>query len=519
MINTKYEMKKFITEHWLICLITLIAGMMRFYALSGKSFWVDEVIASLVSSKPLDRIFMLRVEDVSPPFRDYLAHFMFAIFGKGEFALRFPSAFFGTLSIPLLYFIGMKWFHKSTGIIAAILLTISPYFLHHSQDGRMYPMFIFFSISGFILLLLALEKEQKTIWYWVGFIFITALNIYTTYFAFWALISQLTIAIMLIIWRKITEKRPMKLVWLKLGAIALCLVVILILYLPWLPVLGGFISKHIHAPLPYKYTFTVTPQEKEIADNNFPFRARLGWQFIKDMIFDYGVPNDAAYFYLFWFIIGLIIALYRSPKFAWIIILWILIPLVILFAPPTKVLFFTRYISFIMPIYLIGIAYGISAFSEYWCRPTGKESKFIQTYIPYIGSAIILFLFILFTIMPIKTYYQTEKQNWRGAVSYLAAETNIDDAVLVGPYNAKWCVLYYFPQKRVKIIEKINTVEGLERICAENPRVWFITAYYRYYEFRQPEFFDWLEQHCQQPKIFPGTTPSDTIYVFQYGRK
>ena len=130
MLNLKYKIKEFIYEHWIICLITLIAGIMRFYSLSGKSFWVDEIIATLVSSRPLDRIFAIRVDDVTPPFRDYLAHFLFQIFGRGEFALRLPSAFFGTLSIPLIYYFGKKWFNKITGIIAAILLTISSYHLY-----------------------------------------------------------------------------------------------------------------------------------------------------------------------------------------------------------------------------------------------------------------------------------------------------------------------------------------------------------------------------------------------------
>jgi hypothetical protein len=48
---------------------------MRFYALSGKSFWVDEIIAALVSSKPFDRIFAIRATDITPPFRDYLVHY------------------------------------------------------------------------------------------------------------------------------------------------------------------------------------------------------------------------------------------------------------------------------------------------------------------------------------------------------------------------------------------------------------------------------------------------------------
>ncbi|MCX7919735.1 MAG: glycosyltransferase family 39 protein [bacterium] len=516
MIHIKFEIKKFLFEHWLICLITVIAAGMRFYALSEKSFWVDEIIATLVSSRPIDRIFAIRVDDVTPPLRDYLAHFLFLVFGRGEFALRLPSAVFGTASIPLLYFIGYKWFNKSTGIIAAILLTISPFFLHHSQDGRMYPMFIFFSISSLFLLLLAIEKEKKTWLYWLGFIVVTALNIYTTYFAFWALIAELVIAVIFIIVQKISNKQQKPFLWKKIGALMFCLIVIMVLYLPWLPVLIDFIAKNIHAPLPYKYTFKVSPTEKEIANTLYPFRVWFGQSFFEDLLEKYGVVSYGAYLYLLFYLIGIFAAFDRNPKYAMVLILWFIIPLIILFSPPAKVLFFPRYISFIMPLYLLGIAYGIGITSERITRKLFRGKS--KSYLPVTGF--IMLLFALVVVKPIADYYRTEKQNWRGAVEYLASHAENNDIIVVGPYNAKWCVLYYVPpeaeSKQIQLVEKCNTVKELQRLCAKHSRVWFITAYYRYYEYRTPQYFDWIEQHFGPPVIFTGKTDSDNIYVFLY---
>ncbi|MDI6784373.1 MAG: glycosyltransferase family 39 protein, partial [bacterium] len=319
-------MQTFFREHWFIIIITVIAGLMRFYQLSGKSFWVDEIIATLVSSRPLDRIFAIRATDVTPPLRDYLAHLLFLIFGKGEFALRLPSAFFGTASIPLLYFIGKKWLNKPTGVIAAILLTSSPFHLQHSQDGRMYPMFIFFSLATLVFLLSALQRDKSKHWFWLGFIIMTILNIYTTYFAFWVLITEIIIAGVWLIWQKIEEQKTYRWYGKQLLGLGLSLIIIGILYLPWLPVLGEFIEKNIHAPLPYKYTFKVAPGEKEIANMLYPFRVWFGQDFFQEMLEKYGVPGWGAYIYLAIFLGGVAMAFDRQPKFATVLTLWVLVP-------------------------------------------------------------------------------------------------------------------------------------------------------------------------------------------------
>ncbi|MDI6784372.1 MAG: hypothetical protein QME64_09800, partial [bacterium] len=184
--------------------------------------------------------------------------------------------------------------------------------------------------------------------------------------------------------------------------------------------------------------------------------------------------------------------------------------------PPTKVLFFPRYISFIMPFYLLGTAFGVAVVSERLGKKfNGNPQKLRMGF-----AGLMVLMLLMVSVKPDKEYYQTEKQNWRGAVKYLTAQARDNDIILVGPYNAKWCVLYYVPpeaqSKQVRLIEKCNEVKELKQLCADNSRVWFITAYYRLYEFRKPAYFDWIEQQFEKPTIFPGRTANDSIHVFFY---
>src|SRR5207253_1198042 len=130
-------MKKYI----LICLliVTLLGGFLRFYQLGKlpKSLNVDEVSIgynaySILKTgkdeygKPFPLTFK-SLGDYKPPFYIYLVAPSIAIFGLNEFAVRFPSAFFGTLTIPALFLlIQFLTKNKFLAFLGAFLLTISP---------------------------------------------------------------------------------------------------------------------------------------------------------------------------------------------------------------------------------------------------------------------------------------------------------------------------------------------------------------------------------------------------------
>src|SRR5208283_3996683 len=131
----------------------------------------------------------------------------FKLFGVNEASLRLFPAIFGVLGIWLIYLITKKWFDEKIAIIVAFLMTISTFDLSNSQDGRMYMIIIFCSLAGFYCLYQSFYSEKKRLHYWIGFTIWNTFNIYLSYFGFWALMSQILIALVWILWDGFTNKK------------------------------------------------------------------------------------------------------------------------------------------------------------------------------------------------------------------------------------------------------------------------------------------------------------------------
>ncbi len=73
--------------------------------------------------------------------------------GHSEFALRFLSAWFGALSVALLYRLGRELgFGRAPATLGAALLAVSPYAVWHSQDARMYSISMALTLASTLLL-------------------------------------------------------------------------------------------------------------------------------------------------------------------------------------------------------------------------------------------------------------------------------------------------------------------------------------------------------------------------------
>jgi hypothetical protein len=93
------------------------------------------------------------------------------------------------------------------------------------------------------------------------------------------------------------------------------------------------------------------------------------------------------YLYIFFFLAGVKNLLNKKPKIRVGISLWFLIPLIITFAPPAKALFFNRYISFMMPVYIMTVGIGLIACLDgfYKLQPQNKipEGAFIFPHVDF----------------------------------------------------------------------------------------------------------------------------------------
>lgn len=119
--------------------VTATAAILRFHRLGGQSIWNDEIFTWRAVILPLQEI-QPHLHGVHPPLFFYLTHLTVLLFGTDEWQLRLISAIAGTLTIGIVHYLGSKYLGSPAGLLAALLLMISPLHLAYSQEARPYAL-------------------------------------------------------------------------------------------------------------------------------------------------------------------------------------------------------------------------------------------------------------------------------------------------------------------------------------------------------------------------------------------
>lgn len=182
----------------LVILITTIGFFLRFYNLGFNSLWLDEASTlTFATAGSFWDIWSLTVTvEPNPPLFHWIEYFMLS-FGNSEFVLRFIPALAGTITIPVMYFMGKEFIDENGGIISAALFAISPFLILYSQEARAYSLLLLFIALGILFYLRAMKNSESKDWilfaifmslaFWTHFytaIVLLGLIIYTLYIAF-----------------------------------------------------------------------------------------------------------------------------------------------------------------------------------------------------------------------------------------------------------------------------------------------------------------------------------------------
>ena len=95
-----------------------------------------------------------------PPLYVWLTSLSFALFGVTEFAARFFSAFFGGLTILVIYRIGRNLQSKHLGFLAAMIYALNPFVTVFARQGQFDTTLVFF-LSLCILLYQRMEADNR----------------------------------------------------------------------------------------------------------------------------------------------------------------------------------------------------------------------------------------------------------------------------------------------------------------------------------------------------------------------
>jgi hypothetical protein len=221
----------FLNHKYLLWLVILMAFALRIINLDFQSLWLDEIYSMNMANpqNSIADIYALSqtVDPLSVPYFIIL-NISCKVFGFTAIPVRFVSVLFGVLGVFFIYKLGTEIRNKTTGFIAAALLTFNYFHLFYSQEARVYTMFMAFTCLSFFYFIRFLKKPNSLNAVYYGLAALAM--ILSHFFGLFALVSQSVIVLLALLYNNVALKDM-----LRYGSVSVLIVVIG--YLPIIPVL------------------------------------------------------------------------------------------------------------------------------------------------------------------------------------------------------------------------------------------------------------------------------------------
>ncbi len=230
--------------------VVLLAAAMRLWGLGRESLWLDEATSLMLARLPVREIAAWTALDLHPPLYYALLRAWISL-GQSEAAVRGLSALASVLTVVVVCHLGYDLFDRPTGLIAGLLLAVSPYAIWYGQEARMYALLalLLTALVWLALRVLGDPQPRGARWLaWIGYVLAGAAALYTHYYAFFGLGIANLLFVYLALRRRLDKRR----VWKWLAAQA----AVALLFAPWLPTLlalvrggsGGWLGQAAERP-------------------------------------------------------------------------------------------------------------------------------------------------------------------------------------------------------------------------------------------------------------------------------
>lgn len=410
--------------------ILLLAMFLRLWALDAKSLWQDEIFTAAIASTEntvfeVATIPLYNTALPAPPLYFLITHFLLYI-ADNDFLLRFPALVFGVLGVAMTYCLGARLFGKSEGLSGAFLLALSPFHVRYSQDARFYTLLVFLSVCSLYWFYRGIiDKDRKAL---TGFVICSVLNLYNQLFALLVLLAQTVFVAGLWLWEALpkmaryraTERggdseRSAGIFDRSTGlAFVVGLAIIALSYVPMVPHLLRGLSgaKGLGAAVTRGMSFTASFLIR-VLDT---WGGSSGWG-----ILVLSVP----------FVIGIAISARRHRRQLWLAFCWFVVPFGVLFAMPARHGFRPRYVIFMLPLYVLFVARGLTAAGE------AISARVASRRLPVweVSLGVFLLTIALFGLRGVRAYYMEDRANWRGVAALLARNVSAGEPIVSpGPF-------------------------------------------------------------------------------------
>lgn len=424
----------------ILALITLGALGLRVANLGRFSLWLDEAAEASFASREAEDCWQADVN--VPPLNRMVVHFWTRIFGTSEVSLRFPSVIFGTLCVPALFFLGRRLFDGKVAWLGAVLIATRPFAIEFSQEARQYPLLVLLAILATYFFVR--HMDRPSLFSTAGYAACITLGMYTFYLFAFLILAHL--AWYLALGKKTAGRTATLLLVCVLAAAA---------YAPWMPMLfralgqqeRGWIADlwgqiyHMfqsYGPGISAYDlrglgildFRQAPVFDDIWSQVLAFAEKP----IERINATISIYSFREILVITGFIAPLLggcaFAAARNGRRGALLIFAFFLPLAVLSSIFWWVPMVTpRYMQFILPAYILATSVFLA---RMWRNPVG---------IVVMASMVVLL------VLSLVVYYFSPaygKEDYRGAVEYVAAERRNGDIIMCYPGYIDCAVRYYY---------------------------------------------------------------------------
>ena len=172
-----------------------LAIFLRFKGLTFQSYWFDEIFSIKISNpnNSLGFVYTQTMGDVHPPLYQALLWGWYQLFGFSEFAGRLLAMVGGSLGVFVLYLLGKELYNKEVGVYASFIGASNYFLILYSQEVRSNIFLYLFSALSYLYFIKLLKNRSKI--NLSLYLLFSTLLIYTHYFGFFLVASQVFVFI------------------------------------------------------------------------------------------------------------------------------------------------------------------------------------------------------------------------------------------------------------------------------------------------------------------------------------
>jgi mannosyltransferase len=370
----------------IILIVTIIplAVILTLLYTGDKSLWLDESISVAIARLDWPTMWQVVSQGEANMGLYYILLHFWLNLGESEFVIRSLSAIFAVLTVPIIYTLGSRLFNKYIGLIAALVVVVNTFFIRYAQEARSYSLVLFLISLSSLLFVMAIQRSSKR--FWTAYVIVSALAVYAHVFAVFALIAQVLSLVLL---------RRQEIPWKALLIIGVSIIILI-------------------TPLAYSILTNST--------HNLDHQTVPNISEIIDVFFRFTESGPLTAVYLLMGIVALIYAIkqwlvtrfsYETWRYA-LLLSWLFIPVVIVFCiSQFKPMFSSLYLIVCLSPLVLLVGIGVYRLPRRWLL------------------AIVLVAILGISGAELHSWYiDFEKEDWRGATTYIISEAHEQDAII-----------------------------------------------------------------------------------------